>query len=109
MQLSHLDDAIAVAQAGPPTVIASDQEERISRLILPGDVPPGLSVDGRWRGMGFGMRMPFSNEREGLGVGGAERDRTADLLIANCEADAKRTRQSKKELSNHWKYSLLTV
>jgi hypothetical protein len=41
VELVHLDDAVAVAESGPPPVVASDQEERVARTILFGDPSPG--------------------------------------------------------------------
>jgi hypothetical protein len=44
MQLRHLSDPIAVTQAGPPTIVAFDQEKGISRFILFCDASPSLSI-----------------------------------------------------------------
>jgi hypothetical protein len=44
VQIRHLNDVIAIAQTGPPIVVASDEEKGISRLVLFCDAPPGPPI-----------------------------------------------------------------
>jgi len=44
MKFDHPDNSVAVAETGPPAVVASDQKQAAARSIHLDDTPPSLPI-----------------------------------------------------------------